>query len=82
MPHTEANSDQKFILLQEIVVKIKNENHSLKDFDIITKGIEKLYIKLELKNKSSSAFYSDMKKIILEKKKDGINLFPSKKPSK
>ena len=39
-------------------------------------------IKLELKNKSSSAFYSDMKKIILEKKKDGINLFPSKKPSK
>ncbi len=82
MPHTEANSDQKFILLQEIVLKIKNENPSLKDADVIKKGVEDLKNKLELKNKSSSAFYSDMKKIISEKKKDGRNLFPSKKPSK
>lgn len=81
MPHTEVNSDQKFLLLQEIVLRIKKENPSLKDVDVIKKGVEDLHKKLELKNKSISAFNTDMKKIISENKKDGKNLFPSKNPS-
>lgn len=81
MPHIEANPEQKFILLQEIVVRIKKENYSLKDPDIIKKGIKELRVKLELKNKSVSAFADDMKKIIAEMKKDHRNIFPLEKPS-
>lgn len=80
MPHTEASPDQKFILLQEIVARIKKENPSFTDAYIIKKGTENLHKKLELKNKSISAFSSEMKKIITEKKKDHRSIFPPKKP--
>ncbi len=82
MSQIETTPNEKFSLLKEIVSRVKDENSLIKDPDIIKKSIEELrVVKLGLKNKSASAFYSDMKKIIAEKKKDGEILFPSKKPS-